>query len=71
MALAELEGRGYGVTLGHLSETLRIAVPAAQVTLDRWVSSALPAPLQTRDDSLRFWALFVVELGYLADAPYD
>jgi hypothetical protein len=69
-ALAKLEGRGYGVTLGRLSETMRIAVPAATVPVDQWTSSALAAALQTRDDGLRFWAQFILELGYLADEPY-
>jgi hypothetical protein len=70
-ALATLEGRGYGVTLGHLADTVRMAAPGVPLPLEQWTSDALAAALQANDDSLRFWSRFIVELGYLADEPYD
>ena len=71
-ALAKLHGRGYGVTLGHLSETLKRAFPQLkEAPLVEEFRTGLEDALGSEHQGLRFWARFIIDLGHTAEQPYE
>jgi hypothetical protein len=72
VALAKLEGLRYGVTLGHLAETVRRTSPELKdIRFEEGLREGLTTALLSKHEGLRFWARFIVEQGYHAVEPYD
>lgn len=71
-ALSKLYGEGYGAELTHLAESFTRNVPQlANVPLANVLAEGVRAGAQSDNQSLRFWARFIVELGRRSNPGYN
>jgi hypothetical protein len=69
--MAKLYGLGYGVTLKHLGDSFRRAEPWKDLKLEDLLLEGLREAAVDSTPEVKFWALFIAELGRRSAQPYD
>jgi hypothetical protein len=69
--MAKMYGLGYGVTLKHLGDSFRRAAPWKELKLEELLLAGLRDASVATTPEVKFWALFIAELGRRAREPFD
>lgn len=70
--ISKLYGSGYGVGLGRFGDGLSIIAPEwKKETNVRDIVASIRNASLSPNQSLRFWANFIIEMGRNADTPFD
>jgi len=71
-AISKLYGSGYGVGLGRFGDSLSILAPEwKKETNVRDIVASIRNASFSPNQSTRFWANFIIEMGRRADTPFD
>jgi len=71
-AISKLYGDGYGAGLSHLADSFtRNVAEMKSVALAAELLDGVRKAAKSNHQALRFWGVFIVELGRHSDKPYD